>query len=161
MSKTCEWCGCIYDHYWTANGRFCSEKCKHEYEESRARKNQLDDIKAMERERLAIERRRERMEEERIERIRKADPNQWYGNEWVEHLLVHPEDADECKWAKLESKDIRILLEKHPQFVNRVDLDVLSAGSWSRLLMKRPEFGEKCTKWSKIDAEHWIMLLKV
>lgn len=60
---------------------------------------------------------------------------------------------------EFESRHVRLLLEKYPEWTDKVTLSVLSPGSWSRLLQVRPKLCCYCSCWDEIDTEHWSMLL--
>ena len=166
---------------------FCSNRCREDYlykmhqknnEERRRKEEQRKAEESLARqqreheERLA---RQQREPEERLacqlreaeeraiarekERERRADPQRWYGREWVEHLKYHPEDARECRWEVLTAEDIVILLEREPEFVDQCNLKLLKPADWADLIGKRPEFAELCDCWESVPQKDFVKLL--
>ncbi len=84
----------------------------------------------------------------------------WSGRRWAYHLSVHPEDRDECDWARLTGWDWAKLLSAQPQLADKCDWAKLNNRNWARLLAAQPQFAEKC-HFSKFDCEDWSELLSV
>ena len=121
--------------------RLRAEKRRQEAEDKRMResheleeKRQREFLKEMDRQQRAAE---ERMVEMEKERERRADPQRWYGSEWVEHLKLHPEDAAKCRWASLNGDDVFNLLMHDPSYDVKCNLDLLSDKSWAQLFSKK------------------------
>ena len=134
--NTCRWCG----RQFSGNGyggdglfyRFCGERCAREFDYEKTRnarefemgqlnsqrdaqiREEIDELNSAIYEVRRIE--EERLEIER-EKIRKADPKQWYGSEWVEHLLEYPEDAEKCnKWNEIDAEHWIMLLKSRKEY---------------------------------------------
>lgn len=140
--------------------------------------------RAREQEQRELEERLRREQEERAERERKNDPSRWYGSEWAEYLVKHPDDSSQCNWTKMSGDDWEKLLVEQPQFFDKCTLSKLTsenvrailvrqpslagdklfakldAKSWAKLLQSQPQFCEKCDCWDEMTVDQWVELLK-
>ena len=128
----CSWCGTVYNAGEgvadSAGYYYCSNKCF---------KDAGDDPGvAAERKAAREKERREREEEERRrkeEAARKADPNRWYPQEWIDHLKTNPGSASRCPWSRLAIK----------------------ASMWSELFKVQPALWDKCNCWDDFQVKNW------
>lgn len=198
-----DFCGekCRREYQAAKSGR--QERERKEKEQFAALKKQNEEnLRAMERERAAMaaalekdRRERERAEverenrerkerEEQAERERKNDPSRWYGSEWAEYLIAHPDDPSQCNWTKLSGDDWALLLSRQPQFSDKCvwsklssknirqilqrqeclitdeRLSKLGATSWAKLLEVRPGLIDRCSRIRDFKSEDWLSLLQ-
>ena len=75
-------------------------------------------------------------------------------------LLEHPEYIDHVASEKLSAKTKKELFLQYGCFEENCHLGTFSGIDWSRLLSNRPEYASKC-QWQKLDGKDWeILLLK-
>lgn len=80
------------------------------------------------------------------------------GAAWALLLVVLPQFARKCDWAKLHGGQWAFLLSKRPRFADKCDWAKLDGGDWADLLSKQPQFADKCD-WAKLEGSHWAALL--
>ena len=75
-------------------------------------------------------------------------------------LSEHPEYIDHVASEKLSAKTKKELFLRHGYFEENCHLGTFSGIDWSRLLSNRPQYASKC-QWQKLDGKDWeILLLK-
>jgi hypothetical protein len=130
-------------HKDAADNHYCSNKCYNEAMKDPSIASEVSAAIERERRRRENEARRQREEAARREkeaaeeRARKADPNRWYPEEWVEHLKTKPEAASRCPWSRL---DIR-------------------SSMWVELLKVQPVFWNKCHKFNSFGCSDWDLIM--
>ena len=116
--NTCIWCGRRYGSG-EGYGAFCGERCAIDHGSHHYRHEEEDEEHQIMK-KLGV------LLEIECEKIRKADPKQWYGSEWVEHLLEYPEDAEKCnKWNEIDAEHWIMLLKRRKEFISKCSLDQL------------------------------------
>ena len=84
------------------------------------------------------------------------------GRMWSNLLIILPQCAENCDWAKLMDQDWNNLLSYQPQFINKCNyLEKLNGHTWSIILQHYPELAGKCNKWSEFETSDWTKLLQV
>ena len=139
----CHWCGNLYvsgsgikD---SADNHYCSNKCYNEAMKDPSIAAEVEEAEARERRQREEEARRRKAEAERkareeaAERARKADPNRWYPQEWIDHLKTNPGSASRCPWSRLTIK----------------------ASMWSELFKVQPALWDKCNCWDDFRVKNW------
>lgn len=80
--------------------------------------------------------------------------------EWLTILERHPRVAKKCKvWDEFDGGSWSELLVKKPQFASRCDWKKLQGNDWVTLLLDRPSFSVRCD-WSLLSGDDWTRLLK-
>ena len=70
--------------------------------------------------------------------------------------MEHPE----CAQIHLEPRDWSLVLLKHPEFANKCDVwEDFDGTAWKELIMRHPEFADRCD-WAKLEGEDWAYLLR-
>jgi hypothetical protein len=153
-------CGIDYADLFEGRCKWCHREYQRKIEAAERRRQEAEDrrqrefLREMERQQRAAE---ERMVEMEKERERRADPQRWYGSEWVEHLKLHPEDAAKCRWASLKGDDVCNLLMHDPSYDVKCNLDLLSDESWGKLFAAKEVLVDKYLP--KFDQKKIVKIL--
>ena len=156
----CKDCGHDYADLFEGRCKWCHGEYQRKIEAAERRRQEAEDrrqrefLQEMDRQQRAAE---ERMVEMEKERERRADPQRWYGSEWVEHLKLHPEDTAKCRWASLKGDDVCNLLMHDPSYDVKCNLDLLSDESWGKLFASKEVLVDKYLP--KFDQKKIVKIL--